>query len=320
LSSSETVASALDNHLLEHGQAETVSPAPAAETKPPSSPGLKRSSVAVKEQVSRTASWVFAALFFAVVLIIAFVSKNTGTTTSWASIAESCPDDVNTAISVVIDPMSIRSQTTKDEVLSRFKASLLQPAKDVQRFSVFTTSASHENALKPLLAICKYPSVLSRLLSGRKSNAQLNGDSIMNMIREALETRVNDQTIFVTQQIADIALTHHLRANVNKLVVFSDMLDISPRFSLAGCDRPSTAINAFKDSRRGSLERPHFRRVSIELHVIPRIGLSKNTLQCRNHFWRWYFGDIEGPDAQVVFDYLPSNLTAPSVPEATKNE
>ena len=89
------------------------------------------------------------------------------------------------------------------------------------------------------------------------------------------------------------------------MLVFSDMLENTSKFSMYGCVDAKQAVTKFRESRKGAQERPHFRRTSVSLNMIPRLEVAKPTLKCRDQVWEWFFGDNEGAGARADIDYLP---------------
>ena len=54
------------------------------------------------------------------------------------------------------------------------------------------------------------------------------------------------------------------------------------------------AINQFKLSRLGGVQRPTFINTTVYLHIIPPAQLTENLLNIRDGFWIWFFGDMRG--------------------------
>jgi len=109
--------------------------------------------------------------------------------------------------------------------------------------------------------------------------------------------------------LTDLALSEYLGAKSNRLLVFSDLLENTSKFSRYHCASGAEAVQAFRASRKGALERPAFRNTAISLNIIPRLQLSTGAVECRSYFWNCLFGDSEGDKAGVTFDYLPGGPT-----------
>jgi hypothetical protein len=83
-------------------------------------------------------------------------------------------------------------------------------------------------------------------------------------------------------------------------------MEDTPTISLNACRRGEEGVAKYKESRRGALERPQFGNTAVMLNVIPKAGMTREAFNCRNYFWRWFFSNVEGKQAQVDFNYLPS--------------
>ena len=119
----------------------------------------------------------------------------------------------------------------------------------------------------------------------------------------------------IAQALTDISLSHYLRGRSNTLVVFSDLLEHTAQFSMYRCSSATDPVKAYRETRRGALERPSFRNTRIVVNLVPRFGYGVETLRCRDQFWPWFFGDSQGEQASVTFDYLPGGRLAGAKPE-----
>jgi hypothetical protein len=104
-----------------------------------------------------------------------------------------------------------------------------------------------------------------------------------------------------------------LRSERNTLLVFSDMLENTKRFSIYRCSSADAVVQGFRASRVGAMERPKFINTEVRLNIIPRLDQSRTTLACRDKLWVWFFGDNPGANAGLELDYLPGG---PAVPVA----
>jgi hypothetical protein len=124
-------------------------------------------------------------------------------------------------------------------------------------------------------------------------------DSVLNKIRGTGKRSP------IAEALLDVSLSHYLAAPRNTIVVFSDLLENTDRFSMYNCSSPEHAISAFRESRGGGRPRPAFRNTKIYLNIIPRMDYRPEVWHCRDVFWAWFFGDDTGEGAGVSTSYLP---------------
>lgn len=204
---------------------------------------------------------------------------------------------------IVLDYSEEIPVQTKNEILARAMKHISEQVKDNERVTVFTVSDSSQSALKPLVSVCKPPENGNRLIENTRSIRKQFKERFERPLQEVLATDpVEGKESPVAQTLTDIALSEYLAGDKSTLMIFSDMLENTPKFSMYKCDSPAAITEIYRASRRGALERPQFSNTNVEINLIPRIGQSEATLKCRDKFWPWFFGDNHGT---LSMRYLP---------------
>lgn len=242
------------------------------------------------------------------VLVIVLIAKLTLTGKARPG-DDNCIKPVTANTVIVLDYTEKIPQQTIDEIASRAMAFIDDKVDENERVSVFTISDLSKQSLKPIVSICKPKEIGNRAIENVAAIKRNFRDRFETPLRNILRQEPGDSKESpIAQAITDISLTEHLRGDKNSLIVFSDMIENTSRFSLYSCDNKENLIDKFRDSRRGAQERPHFTNTHIALHLIPRLDLSASTLSCRDKLWVWFFGDNEGKSAALDLDYLPGGV------------
>ena len=209
---------------------------------------------------------------------------------------------------------------THDEIVARAMAHVRDRVQVNERVSVFTITALSKKELTPVVALCRPAEGGNRAIEDVRAIRKRFQEKFERPLRATLATVPGDSDESpIAQALIDISLSQYLRGPSNSLLVFSDMLENTPQFTLYHCASPSTAVARFRESRRGALERPHFQNTSVVLNVVPRLNQSRDTLACRDALWAWFFGDNDGPNAKLSSDYLPGGAPMARSPvKATK--
>jgi hypothetical protein len=207
---------------------------------------------------------------------------------------------------VVLDHTERISEQTLEEIVSRAMAHVRDHVKVNERVTVFTVSDLSKQSLKPLLSICRPPESGNRAVEDVRALRKRFQENFEKPLRQALAVTPGDSKESpIAQAITDISLSQYLRGDTNTLLVFSDMLENTQRFTLYRCKSPSDTIARYRESRRGAMERPQFKNTLVALNLIPRMDQPSTTLKCRDQLWPWFFGDNDGPQAKLNTDYLP---------------
>ena len=220
--------------------------------------------------------------------------------------ADNCVGHPNASTVIVIDRSEGISGQTLSEIRARAMGYVRDSVKDNERVTVFTVDEASKTALAPLVSLCRPRRVGSRLTENVtalenqfRANYELPLDSVLKLPPGGSPESP------LAQAMTDISLSEYLRSSRNTLIVFSDMLENTNRFSLYRCASAASVVEDFRKSRVGTKERPEFKNTMVRLNIIPRIGQSPIALECRDSLWLWFFGDNPGAQAGVNLDYLP---------------
>lgn len=220
--------------------------------------------------------------------------------------AKGCGQNVTSKTVIVLDTSDGVTAQTHQEIIDRVKNTIDGSVQDGDLVSVFTISALSKKNLVPAFAYCKPRRIGNEL----KENTRMLERTYMTKFQKPLEAAIRlpiqgSEESPIAQSLVDLSLSDYVRSNGNtKLIVFSDMMEYTDRFSLYNCDSGSLAIKSFRDSRGAAVARPTFHNVDIEINIIPRAGTTAAAGRCRDTFWAWFFGDDDGPSAR----FTPSNL------------
>ena len=216
-----------------------------------------------------------------------------------------CAGPITANAVVLIDHSEAMTPQTMAEMESRVLQYARLEAVDNERFTLFTLDANSGKDMRPLASLCKPRSTGNRLIEDVRpleKNRKLFEDRLSKLLR----LRPSDSPASpLAQSLIDFSLSQYLRGTTNTLLVFSDLLENTPEFSLYSCSSESEAISQFRKSRVGAIERPTFLNTKVRLNVIPRFDIDPDALKCRDRFWLWFFGDNQGENTSVRVDYLP---------------
>lgn len=220
--------------------------------------------------------------------------------------ADGCAGDVTNNTVIVLDHSEKITDQTRTEIAARALAHVQKRVQTNERVTVFNISEASKKALAPAFSRCKPPTDGNRMIENVKHIEKSYKRDFIEPLTSALSTPpVDAPESPLGQALIDISLSQHLRGQRNSLLVFSDLMENTPRFSLYSCSDPANTVGRFRESRRGAMERPKFVNTSVQLNVVPRTDLPKASLKCRDALWLWFFGDNEGGDAKVSIDFLP---------------
>ncbi|OYT89005.1 MAG: hypothetical protein CFE46_00795 [Burkholderiales bacterium PBB6] len=207
---------------------------------------------------------------------------------------------------VVLDHSEELAKQTLDEITKRVMRRVEERVQTNERVTVFYVSELSKKSLVPAFSRCKPPQEGNRAYENAKGIAKVYKTSFLDPLGAAIKVApANAKESPVAQALIDISLSQYLRGRQNTLLVYSDMLEHTPKFSLLHCTEPSKTIALFRQARSGAQERPKFERTSVVLNIVPRLNIPATTLKCRDQVWAWFFGDNEGQGAGLETDYLP---------------
>lgn len=233
--------------------------------------------------------------------------------------ADNCVGIVTANTVIVLDHSDQITDQTREEIEARAMSYILNKVQPNERVSVFTVSDLSKRALAPVVSRCRPPDEGNRLVEDTRRLRKKFVESFEEPVRRALSippTASKESPI--AQAITDISLSQYLRGETNTLLVFSDMLENTDKFTLYRCSSPSTVVPRYRESRKGMQERPTFKNTRVRLNLIPIQNQSKEVILCRTQLWNWFFGDNEGSNASVVFDYLPGGTLGVATPGVQK--
>ena len=220
--------------------------------------------------------------------------------------ADNCVGPILFNTVVVLDHSERITDQTSDEIIARAMTYIHANVKVNERVSIFTISDLSKAALKPLVSLCRPPDDGNRVTEYLPLIHKRFEQNFEQPIRDVLKlVPGNEKESPIAQTIIDISLSQYLRGSANTLLIFSDMLENTAKFSLYRCTSGGDAIPQYRASRRGAKERPDFKNTKVVLNLIPRLNQGQGTLQCRDQLWTWFFGDNSGAQAGLSFDYLP---------------
>jgi hypothetical protein len=232
---------------------------------------------------------------------------------------DNCSGDVAENTVLLLDYSEQIPDQTLDEIVARAMKHIHNQVKVNERVSIFAISEISKRSLKPIVSLCKPPDDGSRLVENIQLIRRHYKSDFEDPIRSALSQKpVDSSESPVAQALTDISLSEYLRGTKNTLVVFSDMLENTSKFSMYKCVAPEKAIALFRESRIGAVERPEFKNTKVSLNIIPRLDLARETLKCRDKLWPWFFGDDKGPDARLTIDYLPGGAPVHAATDGAK--
>lgn len=220
--------------------------------------------------------------------------------------ADLCVGTVTRNTVLLLDYSEEISDQTLDEIKARAMSYIDKKVKVGEKITIFTVSELSKSSLRPIVSVCKPVEDGSRLTEDVRHIKKRYRSEFLAPLNDALSRRPTaSKESPIAQALTDISLTHYLRGEQNALLVFSDMLENTNRFSLYKCQSPDQSISRYRASRTGAMERPQFNNTNVELHLIPREGATHAMLQCRDRLWAWFFGDGKGGSAQLDVSYLP---------------
>ena len=214
---------------------------------------------------------------------------------------DNCPAEVTQSTVIVMDRSDNVGEQTIAEMSSRGMQYVRDHVAPAGRVSVFTISRESERSLRPLFSACRPPQSGNRFIENEKAIEKnyltTFEEPLSRILREP--PRTSDESP-IAQTFTDLSLSEYLRSKSNNLLVFSDLLENTKAFSLYHCVEARQAIQAFRASRRGAMERPQFRNTAVVLNLIPRLELPSETIACRDKFWNWFFGADDGQNATLT--------------------
>jgi hypothetical protein len=220
--------------------------------------------------------------------------------------AMGCGHDIAGKTVIVLDTSDDIAAQTRREIIDRVNNTIDKNVRDGELVSIFTVSELSKKNLVPVFAYCKPRRTGNELKESTRMLERTYVTKFERPLQAVVQAPIaGSKESPIAQSLIDLSLSDYIRSSGRtNLIVFSDMMEYTDRFSLYKCGAATQAIKSFRDSRGATTARPAFHNVNIELNVIPRRGTSAAAGRCRDTFWAWFFGDDDGPGAR----FTPSNL------------
>ncbi|MEM5330369.1 hypothetical protein VSR34_27735 [Paraburkholderia sp. JHI2823] len=220
--------------------------------------------------------------------------------------AMGCGQEITGKTVIVLDTSDDVAAQTRQEIIDRVKDRIERNVRDGDLVSVFTVSELSKKNLVPAFAYCKPRRTGNELTENTRVLERTYVTKFEKPLQAVVQAPIEgSKESPIAQSLIDLSLSDYVRSSgKTNLIVFSDMMEYTDRFSLYKCGVGNQAIKSFRDSRGATVARPTFHNVNIELNIIPRSGTSAAVGRCRDTFWAWFFGDDDGPGAR----FSPSNL------------
>lgn len=218
-----------------------------------------------------------------------------------------CAREIGSKTVFLIDHTDGIPEQTRRAVIERSMTFIQEEVKEGDLVSVFLLTRLSESNLVPEFQRCKPKEVGNPFWEHPQSIKRKFEEEFLAPLRSVLEGPIPGSTMSpIAQALTDLSLSDQLRgASKANLIIFSDLIEYSRALDLYRCQSKEDAIASFRKKRTGAVERPTFTNVRVYAHIIPRLGLPKESITCRDGFWLWFFGDDAGPDASFDSDYLP---------------
>ncbi|NDD12529.1 MAG: hypothetical protein EB072_07760 [Betaproteobacteria bacterium] len=222
-----------------------------------------------------------------------------------------CDPSVKSKTVILLDYSEDVSTQTKASIIGRAWKMIDEEVPEGELVSVFSLSKATKTDFKPLFSACKPRKTGSRTTEDVRRIRRDFEEKFMKPLRAELSAPIpgSDESP-IAQALIDLSLDdlRFRSPDVTRLAVFSDFMENTSNFSMYKCSSPGEAVNQFRASRVGAVERPQFKNVDVRMHIIPRNNISRPALQCRDRFWMWFFGDNQGTcknNSCLTPDYLP---------------
>lgn len=222
-----------------------------------------------------------------------------------------CDPAVKSKTVILLDYSEEVSTQTMDSIIGRAWKMIDEEVPEGEQVSVYSLNKATKKDFKPLFSACKPRKTGSRTTEDVRRIRRDFDEKFVKPLRAELSVPItgSDESP-IAQALIDLSLDdlRFRSSDVTRLAVFSDFMENTSKFSMYRCTNPVEAVNQFRSSRIGAVERPQFKNVDVRMHIIPRTNISKSALQCRDRFWMWFFGDNQGTckkNSCLSPDHLP---------------
>ncbi|MBM3496051.1 MAG: hypothetical protein FJX72_17280, partial [Armatimonadetes bacterium] len=193
-----------------------------------------------------------------------------------------CDPEVKSKTVILIDHSEAVATQTLDAIVERAWALVESETREGELVSVFNLSKMTRNELKPAFSACKPRKDGSRGTEDVRRIKREFEEKFKKPLRAELAAPIgNSDESPIAQALVDLSLDdlRFRSTDVTRLAVFSDFIENSPGFSMYKCQDPARAIEQFRASRLGAVERPTFRNVDVRMNIIPRRNVARAALQ-----------------------------------------
>lgn len=209
-----------------------------------------------------------------------------------------CLKKIDRKFSIILDKTDFIPKQTQVEITKRAWSSIAENGKAGDLVSVYEITQNSLSDLTPVFSMC-----LPKM--AKDSNEIVDNGAVLDRrfkekfeqpLLEALSANTGQaQNSPIAEAIADINLSEALRGvEQGRILLFSDLMQHSSNVSTYKCQSAQAPIAQFKKSRQATVEpRPRFKNIYVELHLIPRLGITESEVKCRATFWNWFFGNME---------------------------
>lgn len=222
-----------------------------------------------------------------------------------------CDPAIKAKTVIVIDQSETVPKQTADAIVERTWQFVDERVQEGELVSVFTLSQLSKNNLAATFSACKPRKLGNRSVESEKKVEKEFREKFQKPLRKELAKPITESDESpIAQALIDLSLDdkHFRSADVTHLLVYSDMLENTPKFSFykplphRDC---KAFVERFRETRAGSVARPTFKNADIYLNIIPRHSQPPATFECRGAFWNWFFGDNK---CKGEFCVTPDNL------------
>lgn len=254
--------------------------------------------------MSKTMWACIAAAVSVVVVVAIFVAANV--TKPERVDALGCGKEISGKTVIVLDTSDEVATQTRKEILDRVRDVIDRKVREGDLVSVFTVSELSKKNLVPAFAYCKPRRTGNEFTENPRMLERNYLTRFQRPLQDVMQAPIQgSKQSPIAQSLIDLSLSDFVRSKGNtNLIVFSDLMEYTDKFSLYKCAAGNQAIRSFRDSRGATVARPTFHNVDVQLNIIPRGDVNAAVGRCRDTFWAWFFGDDDGPGAR----FTPTNL------------
>lgn len=217
---------------------------------------------------------------------------------------------------ILLDRSEDMEPKTVSAIVARAMSVIEEQVQVGELVSVFTVSDDTKSVMMPIFSACKPRKTGNMAVENVKAVQRKFSEKFEKPLRDTLRGKFKaSKESPIAQELIDLSLNDlYFRAREKtRLVIFSDMLENTPGHSFyegvpSGRKRDCPEfIERFKRKHPGTVARPSFKNLNVQLNIIPRTSLPATTFQCRDEFWLWFFGDNTCKDSVCMQkpDYLP---------------